>query len=188
MVNMDGALKIDLGCGDNKRKDFIGVDKVDLQGVDIVCDIDKGSLPLDDNSVEEIFSMHFMEHVDDVVAVMEELWRVSKNGARIVIAVPYFTSVGAFRDPTHKHFFTYETFDYFTDSNRVPTFYSKAKFKIVKKRILFYPSNSNFYGKLRFAHMLPFQFIANLFPYFYEHSLLKLFSPRDLYVELEVIK
>ncbi len=182
------CLKIDLGCGNNKKEGFVGIDKIDLRGVDIVCDVDKEKLPLNSNLVEEVFSMHFMEHVNDIIGVMEELWRVSKNGAKIIIAVPYYTSVGAFRDPTHKHFFTYETFDYFTDNGNFPTFYSKAKFRITKKRILFYPSNSNFYGKIRFIHMLPFQFLANLFPYFYEHSLLKLFSPRDLYVELRVIK
>ncbi len=44
------------------------------------------------------------------------------------------------------------------------------------------------YGKIRFLHMLPFQLIADFFPYFYEHSLFKLFVARDLYVELKVIK
>jgi hypothetical protein len=132
--------------------------------------------------------MHFMEHISDLVSVMEEVWRVCKNGATVTIGVPYYTSVGAFRDPTHKRFFTFDTFDHFTDTKGLPSFYSYAKFKILAKRLLFYPSNSNFYGKARFLHMMPFQYIANCFPYFYEHSLLKLFAARDFYVELEVIK
>lgn len=181
-------MKLDIGCGKNKKDGFTGLDRVRMTGVDIICDLDKERIPLEDNSVEEVYSMHFMEHVSDLLSVMEEVWRVCKDGAKIVIAVPYFTSVGAFRDPTHKQFFTFETFDHFTNTKKLPSYYSNAKFEIIKKRLLFYPSNSNNYGKIRFLHMLPFQFIANLFPYFYEHSLLKLFSASDLYVELKVIK
>lgn len=182
-------MKLDIGCGNNKKIGFNGLDRLALPGVDIICDVDKEIIPLPDNSVDEIHSMHFLEHVTNLIPVMEELWRISTNGAKITIGVPYFTSVGAFRDPTHKQFFTYETFDHLTDSNNnLPLFYSKAKFKITRKLLLFYPSNSNIFGKMRFAHMLPFQLIANIFPYFYEHSLFKLFSPRDLYIELEVIK
>ncbi len=181
-------MKIDLGCGKNKKEGFVGLDRVNLPGVDIVCDLDKEGIPLKSNSVDEVYSMQFMEHTQDLLKTMEEIWRVCKKNAKVVIAVPYFTSVGAFRDPTHKQFFAYNTFDHFTNTQKFPNFYSKAKFKIIKKKLLFYPSNSNIYGKVRFLHMLPFQFLANLFPYFYEHSLFKLFSPRDLYVELRVIK
>jgi ubiquinone/menaquinone biosynthesis C-methylase UbiE len=181
-------MKLDIGCGQNKKEGFIGLDCLRMPGVDIVCDINKDKIPLEDSSIDEIYSMHFLEHVDNVLSTMEEIWRISKSGAKITIAVPYFTSVGAFRDPTHQHFFVYDTFDHFTNSKNVPSFYSAAKFKIIKKRMLFYPANSNFYGKIRFVHMMPFQLLAIIFPYFYEHSLFKLFSARDMYVELQVIK
>jgi len=181
-------MKLDLGCGKQKKMGYVGVDCVKLPGVDVLCNLDKERLPQENNTVEEVFSMHFMEHVSDLLFVMDEIWRVCKDGAKVTIAVPYFTSIGAFRDPTHKQFFTHETFDHFTDTEKLPSFYSNAKFKIIKKKILFYPSNSNIYGKIRFIHMMPFQVVANLCPYFYEHSLLKLFSARDLYIELRVIK
>jgi ubiquinone/menaquinone biosynthesis C-methylase UbiE len=180
-------MKLDIGCGKNKKVGFTGLDIVKLPGVDIVCNLDKEKIPLEDNSVEEVFSMHSLEHVSDLLFVMEEIWRVCCDNAKVTIAVPYFTSVGAFRDPTHKHFFAFETFDHFTDTKKVPSFYSSARFKIMNKKILFYPSDSNTYGKIRFLHMMPFQWLANLFPYFYEHSFLKLFSARDLYIELKVI-
>lgn len=185
-------MKLDIGCGKNKKVGFTGLDKVNLSGVDIICNLDKEKIPLEDNSVEKVHSTHFMEHAADILFVMEEIWRVCKNGAKIIIVVPYFNSIGAFRDPTHKRFFTYDTFDYFTDTKKLPSFYSKVKFRIIKKKILFHPFYThpygNIFGKVRFFHMMPFQLIANLFPYFYEHSILKLFSARDLYIELEVIK
>lgn len=181
-------IKLNLGCGNKKLEGFIGLDKVQLPVVDIICDLEKEKIPLDDSVADEIYSRYFLEHVSDLIGVMDEIWRVSTPGAKIVIGVPYFNSIGAFKDPTHKRFFTYETFDYFTQSKNVPTYYSKAKFKIISKKILFYPSGSNIYGKIRFFHLLPLQLIANLCPYLYEHSFLKLFSARDLHVELWVIK
>lgn len=181
-------LKLDIGCGIIKQAGYLGLDKIKLPSVDIVCDLEKEKIPLSDNTVDEIYSRYFFEHVTDLVKLMEEIWRVSKNGSKMTIGVPYFNSIGAYKDPTHKRFFTYETFDYFTDTKKLPAYYCNAKFIIIKKKILFYPFASNFYGKIRFLHLMPIQFIANLFPYFYEHSFLKLFSARDLFVELEVIK
>jgi SAM-dependent methyltransferase len=180
--------KIDIGCGQNKKEGFIGVDCIGMSGVDIVCNLDKEELPLEDDSVSEVYSMHFMEHTRDLLVIMEEIWRVSRHEAKVTIAVPYYNSIGAFRDPTHKQFFTYETFDHFTSTTKLPSFYSDSKFKIIKKKILFYPSNSNIYGKIRFLHMMPVQLLASVFPYLYEHSWLRLFAAKDLYIELKVIK
>ena len=102
-------MRLDIGCGKNKKPGYIGLDRVSMPGVDIVCNLEKEKIPIEDNSIDEVYSMHFMEHVTDLLVVMEEVWRVSKNNAKITIAVPYFTSVGAFRDPTHKQFFSYDT-------------------------------------------------------------------------------
>ena len=181
-------MKLDLGCGQSKKQGFLGLDKIRMPGVDIVCDLENEKIPLNDDSVEEIHSMHFLEHTSDLVRVMEEMWRISKNGAKISISVPYFNSIGAFRDPTHKRFFTYDTFDYFTNTKSFPSFYSDSRFKIVKKKILFYPSNSNTYGVIFKSYALPFQVFVNFLPHLYESSFLKVFPANDLYVELQVIK
>lgn len=181
-------MKLDIGCGQNKKNGFIGLDCLEMSEVDIVCDLDKEKIPLENSIVKEVYSRHFMEHTTNLVSVMEEIWRICEDNAKITIAVPYYNSIGAFRDPTHKIFFTYDTFDYFTVTDKYPSFYSEAKFEIIKKSILFYPFESNIFGRLRLFHMMPIHIIANLFPYLYEHSFLKLFSARDLYIELKVIK
>ena len=46
--------------------------------------------------------------------MFQEIYRVCKNGARVIMTVPYYTSINAFKDPTHKQFFTEETFKYFS--------------------------------------------------------------------------
>lgn len=91
---------------------YTNIDILALPNVDIVYDLSKG-IPLEDNSVDEIYTAHFLEHLDDTVFMMREIYRVCRANALVRIKVPYFKSVGAFKDPTHKSFFTEKTFDYF---------------------------------------------------------------------------
>ena len=76
------AVKIDLGCGNRKRNnfpDFIGVDAYPYSGVDIVRDVEKQGLPFGDCTVDFIYASHFMEHINNLIFVMEEIWRVLKR-------------------------------------------------------------------------------------------------------------
>jgi SAM-dependent methyltransferase len=129
-----GDLRLHLGCGRSKRDGFVGVDIMPLKGVDVVHDLSAFPYPFEDNSVSEIIMRNVLEHLTDTVRVMEEVWRISKNGARINILVPYFNSPGAAQDPTHVRFFTENSFDYFTPDGETAlsayNFYSKARFRI----------------------------------------------------------
>lgn len=182
------AVRLDLGCGLRKEPGFTGLDRLALPGVDIVCDLDREAIPLADDSVAEVHSRHFLEHVADLLAVMQEIWRVCRPGARVRIAVPYFNAIGAFRDPTHRRFFTWETFEHFTDSGSVPSFYAEARFRIVRRRIRFWPANTGRRGDLRYGYLWPVQALANLWPHLYEHSLLRCVAANELEIELEVVK
>jgi len=105
--------KIDLGCGRRKQDGYLGLDVVPLAEVDVICNLENG-IPLKDNCVTSVYSNQFLEHVQDVVFVMQEIYRVSRPGAKVTLRAPYYTSIGAFKDPTHKNFFTEETFKYFS--------------------------------------------------------------------------
>ena len=47
-------MKIDFGCGKNKKSGFIGVDILKLEGVDIVDDLSITPYPFKDNTADEI--------------------------------------------------------------------------------------------------------------------------------------
>jgi len=83
-------VKLDFGCGPRKKLGFVGVDICPFQGVDILYDGKR--LPLEDNSVDEVYSSHVFEHVPDLFATVADLYRVSKDGAKWTIAVPHFSS------------------------------------------------------------------------------------------------
>lgn len=104
---------LDLGCGNRKKENYLGIDRCLLKGVDIVADLDK-DFPFKDSVIDGIYSNYFLEHVTNLVFIFQEMYRVCKNKALVIITVPYYTSINAFKDPTHKNFFTEETFRYFS--------------------------------------------------------------------------
>lgn len=97
-------LRLDLGCGKGKRPDFIGVDVRKFDGVDIVHDLRKTPWPWKPNSVDEVFSSHFVEHLTGLerVGFFNELYRVMKVGAPAQIITPDWSNSCAYGDWTHQ--------------------------------------------------------------------------------------
>lgn len=119
-------LIVDLGCGAKKLKGAFGIDRRMEPGVDLICDFER-ALPLKTNSVDVVYMSHIIEHVKNLLSFMEEVYRVCRPGAEIRVVAPYYTSRGAFRDPTHVRFITEDTFQYFEP----PTDYGvKTNFRI----------------------------------------------------------
>jgi len=130
--------KLNLGCGEDIKEGFVNLDSVKLKGVDIVHDLDKFPWPLKKDEFDFVYCDNVLEHLSSIPKSMEELWRITKNKGKIKIIVPIFPSVWAMVDPTHKNFYTYMTFDYFTEKHEL-NYYSRARFKILKRKIIFHP-------------------------------------------------
>jgi len=103
------GLKIDLGCGSNKKEGYIGVDILDVPEVDYVTDLSKNPLPFEDNSVKAVYSNHFFEHIADPSPIFQQIGRVAIDGAQLEIWTPYAFSSGAFIFD-HKFFPTEEPY------------------------------------------------------------------------------
>jgi hypothetical protein len=103
-VEVTVPLKLDLGCGKNKQPGFHGVDVLKFDGVDTVLDLSSGSWPWADNSIDEVHSSHFVEHLESPQRVhfFNELYRVLRDGAKATIIVPHWSNERAYGDPTHK--------------------------------------------------------------------------------------
>ncbi|HWO93856.1 MAG TPA: class I SAM-dependent methyltransferase [Dehalococcoidia bacterium] len=128
-------IKIDIGCGMSKHLGTLGVDIAPLAGVDVVADINTG-LPFRDSVIDEVHMSHTLEHVDDFLATMEEIWRVCKDGALFYIRLPHgSSSFTTWVDPTHKRGFNIQTFTYFDPEVNHLSYYSKARFKLVYSKL-----------------------------------------------------
>lgn len=107
-------LKLNIGSGSRPKNGYINVDILPLPGVDVVCDLDGGKLPFKDNSVIEICGDHVLEHVKNLVPLMQELYRICAPDAKMHFRFPYYTSETAFKDPTHVRYLNERTFSYFS--------------------------------------------------------------------------
>lgn len=100
-----GPMKLNLGCGQNKKPGYVNVDKFDTFAPDVVWDLETFPWPFEDNSVDEIVLFHVLEHmgasVEVFLSIMKEMYRVCAAGASIHIAVPHPRSEGFAGDPTH---------------------------------------------------------------------------------------
>lgn len=113
-----GPLKIDLGCGSAKREGgYLGLDYVPGPGVDHVVDLTSDRYPLEDDSVDAVFSAHFLEHIDEPNHVFSEIGRVCRDGASIEFWTPYAFSDEAFLYG-HLHFMTEQHWMHFCVSHR----------------------------------------------------------------------
>ncbi|MBO0783172.1 MAG: hypothetical protein J2P37_30525 [Ktedonobacteraceae bacterium] len=94
-------LKLDLGCGENKREGFIGIDL--YAKADQTVDLFKFPWPWTDESVEEVYCSHFFEHIPGPARIpwMDELWRILVPEGKATIIVPYWSSPRAIQDPMH---------------------------------------------------------------------------------------
>lgn len=174
--------RLNLGCGKDIRKDFVNLDVAKLPGVDVVHDVSRTPWPFKESEFDEILCRHILEHFDDMMPVLEELHRITKPDGRITIQVPYFASPGAFADPTHKRFFTYQTFRYFQPGDNLEH-YTKARFRILELRLRFFTSE----GLLSALSFLPDLFI-NAAPNVYERFLSRVLPASELIAILRPVK
>jgi predicted SAM-dependent methyltransferase len=98
---------LDLGCGKKKQKGAIGIDISKETDADVIHDLDVFPYPFANGEFDYVYADNVIEHLYDITKVLEELYRITKDGATIKIIVPFFRSHWAFIDPTHRHFFTY---------------------------------------------------------------------------------
>lgn len=114
---MDGNLvKVEIGCGKTKARGYIGIDRYQLEGVDIVADVNQG-LPFEDDSVDVIYACHSLEHMENLPFMMGEIFRVCKNKAIVQILAPYSKTSLDEANYYHKIPFNEDTFRFFTNYN-----------------------------------------------------------------------
>ena len=117
---------LDLGCGSVKAEGAVGLDNVGLPGVDIVHDLLDFPYPIENESFENIYLRHVIEHfyLNDFEKILNECSRILISDGVLQITVPHALSIAAFTDPTHKQFFTFAS-GYFWDKKYQKSYYNE---------------------------------------------------------------
>ena len=132
---MNLKTKLHLGCGHVIKDGWLNHDIAELPGVDVVHDLRTFPWPFEDGQFDEVFADNVLEHLRDTTRTMEEIYRITKPGAKIFLGVPYWNSFEAWGDPTHERLFSEEVFEFYdptTWRGQDRAYYSKARFKIEK--------------------------------------------------------
>ena len=159
------------------REGAVNLDISPDVGADVVHDLNALPWPFEDGQFEQIYAFDVLEHVDDVPRVLEEIHRVSQPGALLHVTVPHFSSANAFTDLTHRHYFSWRSFDPYFAGNALD-FYSRARLRRKSTRIHFYAGIVN-----RIVLRL-----ANRWPERYERRWAWMFPAWFVSYELEVVK
>jgi SAM-dependent methyltransferase len=169
-----------LGCGLKKPEGSIGIDTNPETTADILFDLNRTPYPLKANQFERILCHDILEHLDNIIPVMQEIHRIGTHGALVDIKTPHFSSILSWNDPTHKHHFSRTSFDYFTNGpERWRTqFYTKEKFASLKQEITFTSAPPSLLGKGLYI----------LSPRLYEHHFAWIFPAKGLHVVLKILK
>lgn len=174
-----GRKAVDLGCGRDKVAGTIGVDIAGNAQADIRHDLDVYPYPIADDAFEVVLLRNVIEHVRNVVGLMEEIHRIGRAGADVLITTPHFSSLYSYQDPTHLRHLALDSMDYFTENTSHSNFYSAARFKVVSRG-------------LDFGRSFPFSSVARTLAWMserkYEKHFAFMFPANSIWFHLQVVK
>jgi SAM-dependent methyltransferase len=107
------------------------VDRLPFKGAtDVVFNLDFHPWPFEDNSYDEIVAIHLVEHLKDLVAFMDECWRILRPGGALYLATP---EAGnnldlTHSDPTHVRCYRRHTWINYFSRSEGPKFGYTDKF------------------------------------------------------------
>jgi len=167
---------LDIGCGNSKIPGAVGIDISATTQADVVHNLNSFPWPFENNTFDEIICNDVLEHLEDVVASMEEIHRITKESAIVKIRLPHFSCFNSYGDVTHKHMFNSQSLDFICGENFTQNHYSNKRFKKICVKLTF--------GKLyRFVGIF-----ANKWTEKYERYFAFLFPAGNIEIILQVNK
>ncbi len=114
-------MRLNLGCGYNKREGFVNVDSSTHCAPDLVHDLEDFPWPWAESTIDEILMIHVLEHLgatsEVYFSVLREMYRICRHDARITIVVPHPRHDDFLHDATHVRAVTLEGLAMFSRKN-----------------------------------------------------------------------
>jgi SAM-dependent methyltransferase len=123
---------LNLGSGNHYEPGKVNVDYFADQ-VDVRHDLNSRPYPFETDSFDEIQCLNIIEHLGDVIAVMEELHRIGRPGCQVTIRVPHFRSACLYEDITHRHGFAWNTMDVLCGNEKVYGRYTDVRYRMLNR-------------------------------------------------------
>lgn len=132
VIRLNAQTTLDVGCGDAKQKNCVGMDRRARKGVDVVHDAEVLPWPFEPGTFTRVVLSHVMEHLKPWlhVEIMDEIWRVMKPEGVVMLVMPYPNSHGHWQDPTHIKPWNETTARYFDPDCELYEVYKPKPWKI----------------------------------------------------------
>ncbi len=128
-------MKLNLGCGFDKRDGWLNVDNFPECEPDQRLDIEQTPWDLPSNAFEHVLLKHVLEHVGAefsvFAAVLREIYRVTAPGGRVEIHVPHVRHDTFWSDPTHVRAFTPLTFQMMSKAQNLTWMEARANYTML---------------------------------------------------------
>jgi len=126
---------IDIGCGMDKLPGAVGVDANPRSHADVIHDLDVFPWPFQNDTFDRARAFDVLEHVADFNAALEEIHRICKADAVVLVRMPFSGGIHHATDPTHRRGATHRTFDYFDPRSELGRYrYSPVDLEVVNWR------------------------------------------------------
>jgi len=129
---------LDVGCGTRKvEAAAIGIDVSPRSGADIIWDLNQFPWPLESDKFERVHMSHIIEHVQESPRTIEEIHRVARDGAEVLVVTPHFSSHNSYTDPTHRWHLAARSFEYFSGADFASFTGSRVAFDVSQVELTF---------------------------------------------------
>jgi ubiquinone/menaquinone biosynthesis C-methylase UbiE len=174
---------IDIGCGNRKLPGAVTVDGNPNVNPDILCDLDIYPYPIQSDKYDKVNCAHVIEHLQKPWLMMQELWRITKDGGIVLIEAPYVSGnnvclVEHFKGLDCNSFNTFLCESW--ERNVSPKFYNgNARFYLHK--IELYKDTYHWIDKIILK-------LINKYPHYYENRFKWIYPVNIIRYTLEVVK
>ncbi|MGI8589354.1 MAG: class I SAM-dependent methyltransferase [Chloroflexia bacterium] len=93
-------LRLDVGCGSQVRRGFVGIDARRTVATAIVADA--RAIAVEDGVADEVYAGCLLEHFDDPHQVLREIHRVLRPDGQAVLRLPNLGTYSSHLDTTHR--------------------------------------------------------------------------------------
>lgn len=123
---------LNVGCGAVRIPGSIGVDFDPQSCADVIHDLEQFPWPFADESFDRIVCSHVLEHLRNPRRAIQEIRRMARPGALVLIGTPHYSSQDSWGDLTHYMHFSVKSFEpFYQPHNR------QESFVLISRRLTF---------------------------------------------------
>ena len=148
---MLNKVKINLGAGNDVLDTNVWINhdlKKHRPEIEVSFDLENIPWPLEDDSFDEVRMFDVLEHLNNIIGVMDEVWRILKPNGILDCKVCGYKNENFWVDITHKHSFAPNSMDYFVPDTVLGdtySYYTSRKWRILEFR----EKRNNYYWRLK---------------------------------------